>query len=274
MSIETEVLAAMQAHVAARMSNDTDAVLKSYSDEWADSKGYTKQTLNDWHLASVIGSAKLEITIDLRTIEVVVDGSKAIISPILTDSAKGRISHKHHLKKESDGVWRLTYTETVDWELRSMDEDMQTLKDAIDATAMVVREHREQLLNDRWRPGYHFVVPEGVAAPFDPNGAIYWKGRYHLFYIFQDKRSGKKADHWGHISSTDLPQLHQPGLLLRKGWFEEACQEVALQQGLPRSVPCQWRHGAVGPLLECTVSNRQQQQQRNVVTFSHADMHM
>lgn len=214
-SIETEVLAAMQAHVAARMSNDTDAVLNSYSDEWADSKGYTKQTLNDWHLASVIGSAKLEITIDLRTVEVVVDGSKAIISPILTDSAKGRISHKHHLKKESDGVWRLTYTETVDWELRSMDEDMQALKDAIDATAMVVREHREQLLNDRWRPGYHFVVPEGVAAPFDPNGAIYWKGRYHLFYIFQDKRSGKKADHWGHISSTDLFHWrhHPTGLL-------------------------------------------------------------
>ena len=129
-SIEREVLAAMQAHVAARMSNDTDAVLKSYSDEWADSKGYTKQTLNDWHLASVIGSAKLEITIDLRTVEVVVDGSEAIISPILTDSAKGRISHKHHLKRESDGVWRLTYTETIDWELRSMDEEMQALKRA------------------------------------------------------------------------------------------------------------------------------------------------
>ena len=70
---------------------------------WTDSKGYTKQTLK-WHLASVIGSAKLEITIDLRTVEVVVDGSKAMFGPILTDSAKGRISHKHHLKRESDGV--------------------------------------------------------------------------------------------------------------------------------------------------------------------------
>ena len=53
MSLDSEVLAAMQAHVAARMSNDTDAVLNSYSDDWRDSKGYTKQTLTDWHLASM-----------------------------------------------------------------------------------------------------------------------------------------------------------------------------------------------------------------------------
>ena len=40
--------------------------------------------------------------------------------------------------------------------------------------------------------GYAAVldVPDhtGGAMPFDPNGAIYWKGRYHLFYIFQDIR--------------------------------------------------------------------------------------
>ena len=101
MSLDSEVLVAMQAHVAARMSNDTDAVLNSYSDDWRDSKGYTKQTLTDWHLASIIGSAKLEISIDLRTVEITVDGSEASISPIRTDSAKGRISHKHRLQKES-----------------------------------------------------------------------------------------------------------------------------------------------------------------------------
>jgi hypothetical protein len=82
-SLDSEVLVAMQAHVAARMSNDADAALNSYSDDWRDSKGYTKQTLTDWHLASIIGSAKLEITIDLRTVEITVDGSK----PALVQSA-------------------------------------------------------------------------------------------------------------------------------------------------------------------------------------------
>ncbi len=61
------------------------------------------------------------------------------------------------------------------------------------------REYREKLLADPHRPGYHFVIPEGFGMPFDPNGAIYWKGRYHLFYIWQ-----KGGHHWGHVSSTDL----------------------------------------------------------------------
>lgn len=29
---------------------------------------------------------------------------------------------------------------------------------------------REQLLADRYRPGYHFVVPEDIGIPGDPNG--------------------------------------------------------------------------------------------------------
>ena len=59
---------------------------------------------------------------------------------------------------------------------------------------------REKLLKDPYRPVYHFVIPEGFGDPFDPNGAIFWKGRYHLFYIFQDTR----GHCWGHVSSTDL----------------------------------------------------------------------
>lgn len=64
----------------------------------------------------------------------------------------------------------------------------------------IARALRERLLSDPHRPGYHFVIPEGTGMPFDPNGAIFWKGRYHLFYIFQDKR----GHNWGHVSSADL----------------------------------------------------------------------
>jgi beta-fructofuranosidase len=59
---------------------------------------------------------------------------------------------------------------------------------------------RERLLKDPHRPGYHFVTLEGRCSPFDVNGAIFWKGRYHLFYIFQNE----KGHCWGHISSKDL----------------------------------------------------------------------
>ncbi len=66
--------------------------------------------------------------------------------------------------------------------------------------------YRDKLIKDKYRPRYHFVIPEGIAHPFDPNGAIYWKGRYHLFYIFQPyrPRKGHRGDCWAHISSHDL----------------------------------------------------------------------
>ena len=43
------------------------------------------------------------------------------------------------------------------------------------------RELREKLWNDPHRPRYHFVPPDGFWN--DINGTIFWKGRYHVFYL-------------------------------------------------------------------------------------------
>jgi len=91
---------------------------------------------------------------------------------------------------------------------------------AIPANAnAVARALREKLLSDPFRPGYHFVTPEGRCMPFDPNGAIFWKGRYHLFYIFQDHR----GHNWGHISSTDLFHWRHHPTGLTAGMFSGNC---------------------------------------------------
>ena len=73
------------------------------------------------------------------------------------------------------------------------------------------REFRDVLLSDPHRPTYHFVNPDGRGMPFDPNGAIFWNGKYHLCYIYQndhriaEKPDGKRNyDCWGHASSIDL----------------------------------------------------------------------
>jgi beta-fructofuranosidase len=44
------------------------------------------------------------------------------------------------------------------------------------------------------------VNPEDYAMPFDPNGAIFWEGRYHLFYIYQERG----VHQFGHVSSLDM----------------------------------------------------------------------
>ena len=83
-------------------------------------------------------------------------------------------------------------------------------RDNMTAEIEAVRRFRHRLLADPHRPQYHFVIPEGLAAPFDPNGAIFWKGRYHLFYIYQERG----VNVLGHISSLDLVhwRQHAPAL--------------------------------------------------------------
>lgn len=96
------------------------------------------------------------------------------------------------------------------------DPQSSAITSGVDA---VIRSHREKLLSDPYRPGYHFTTPEGSCMPFDPNGAIYWKGRYHLFYIFQDGR----GHNWGHVSSTDLFHWRHHPTGLVDGMFSGNC---------------------------------------------------
>ncbi len=71
----------------------------------------------------------------------------------------------------------------------------------LEGLVRAVRKLRAKFQQDWHRPRYHFVTPEGVCQPFDPNGAIFWRGRYHLFYIVQIEGKGHC---WGHASSIDL----------------------------------------------------------------------
>lgn len=52
------------------------------------------------------------------------------------------------------------------------------------------------------RPKYHFLPAANWMN--DPNGPIYWKGTYHLFYQYNPKGAYWGDMHWGHASSKDL----------------------------------------------------------------------
>ena len=204
MNDKDSVKQVMQGHFSARLDGDVDSALDSYSEDWCDSKGYRKSSLRKDHLTFDYGPHKSEIDVDLSSVEISVEDDRATFGPVVISTTKGSVTYAYSLKKEIDDCWRITFTQTVDWELGPVDKELMAKKRLLDESAAVIRHHREALLQDHLRPGYHFVVPEGVAFPFDPNGAIYWKGPYHLFYIFKDKRGGQKSAHWGHVSSTDL----------------------------------------------------------------------
>ncbi len=43
------------------------------------------------------------------------------------------------------------------------------------------RQMRELIWQDAQRPRYHLMPPEGFFN--DANGALFWNGRYHMFYL-------------------------------------------------------------------------------------------
>jgi beta-fructofuranosidase len=56
--------------------------------------------------------------------------------------------------------------------------------------------------SDPHRPRYHYLPPS--AWMNDPNGLIYWKGYYHLFYQYVPNDPPWERKLWGHAASTDL----------------------------------------------------------------------
>lgn len=57
-------------------------------------------------------------------------------------------------------------------------------------------------VNQKYRYKYHAMAPIGWIN--DPNGFIYFRGEYHLFYQYNPYSSVWDTMHWGHAKSKDL----------------------------------------------------------------------
>lgn len=61
---------------------------------------------------------------------------------------------------------------------------------------------REELAADPRRPQYHLLPAANWMN--DPNGPIYWRGEYHMFYQYNPNGAYWGDMHWGHAISPDM----------------------------------------------------------------------
>jgi beta-fructofuranosidase len=88
---------------------------------------------------------------------------------------------------------------------------------------------RSRLAGDPLRPAYHVTAPYGWMN--DPNGTVYWRGRWHLFYQFSPTSfdSGVWLARWGHAASADL--AHWEDLPVALSPEPGACDEKGCWSG-------------------------------------------
>jgi levanase len=65
----------------------------------------------------------------------------------------------------------------------------------------------DTLYHEQYRPQFHFTPAQNWMN--DPNGLIYYKGRYHLFFQYNPSGNTWGNMSWGHAVSTDLVHWKQ-----------------------------------------------------------------
>ncbi|MFB1049769.1 glycoside hydrolase family 32 protein [Paraliobacillus sp. JSM ZJ581] len=78
----------------------------------------------------------------------------------------------------------------------------------------------KQVIQDPFRFHYHIMPPVGLLN--DPNGFVYFKGFYHLFFQWNPFATNHRNKFWAHMTSTNLVDWKWQSIALAPSdWFDK-----------------------------------------------------
>lgn len=109
-------------------------------------------------------------------------------------------------------------------------------------------------IQDPHRPQYHFLPAKNWMN--DPNGLIYWQGKYHIFYQYNPNGAFWGDMHWGHAVSSDLIHWRDLPIALAptpNSPDESGCFSgcAVIHNGLPTFIYTGARDGHPTPQTQC-----------------------
>ncbi len=114
-----------------------------------------------------------------------------------------------------------------------------------------------EITNEKYRPQFHFTAKKNWLN--DPNGLVYYKGEYHLFFQHNPGSTEWGDMHWGHAVSKDLVHWQEIAIALTPDEFGTCYSGSAvvdvrnvtgLQQGNFKTMLAFYT-GAKEPFVQC-----------------------
>ena len=95
------------------MANDVERILAVFSEDFSNAQGANKAVLRGFFEAAISQGVFGSLEMSMEDCEIVVDRDSATASPVIFTTYLGSASYSYKMKREANGVWRITNSELI-----------------------------------------------------------------------------------------------------------------------------------------------------------------